>query len=324
MAAGVDEDVEGGVGAGELVAVQHAEEGRVGQQGPQPGLLRAAAHEHEPDSRETVDVGEQLELLLGRQPADVPDQRLAVRRELGVERLVALRGLEEHLVDPARPAGDCADAEPVELVDAGRRRGQRAVDPEVDPAGQRLHGAGAAGDAVAVGEPDQVGLVDRDGRDAERAGRLRGLVAERGRRGDVHDVGPEPLHRGAEPAPGLQADPELGVERQARTAGVGDREAGVRRRAGRRDQLGVVALGREVLEHPAHGVGDAVDLGQEGLGDDQHAQPRRGGRPGGRGDREGDQVRRCGAAATPPLEQVHATDARKRSATDNPSRADDT
>ena len=112
MATGVHEDVERGVRPRELVAVQHAEERGVGQQGPEPGLLRSAAHQHQPDARQPVDVGQQLELLLGCQPADVPDQKLAVRRQLGVERLVALGRLEEHLVHAPRPAGDGVDAEP--------------------------------------------------------------------------------------------------------------------------------------------------------------------------------------------------------------------
>ena len=86
MAPGVHEDVERGVGARELLAVQDAEEGRVRQQRPEPGLLGPAADEHEAHAREPVDVGQQLELLLRRQPADVPDEELAVRRELGVER----------------------------------------------------------------------------------------------------------------------------------------------------------------------------------------------------------------------------------------------
>jgi hypothetical protein len=34
-----------------------------------------------------------------------------------------------------------------------------------------------------------------------------------------------------------------------------------------------VALGLEVLEDASHGVGDPVDLREEGLGDDQHPQP---------------------------------------------------
>jgi hypothetical protein len=77
----------------------------------------------------------------------------------------------------------------------------------------------------------------------------------------------------------------------------------------------------EVLEDPAHGVRDAVDLGKERLGDDQHAEARSPWKVDGR---KGEEVRRNAAAATPPLEQVHGTDARKRGATDPPIRATDT
>ncbi|GAB3034822.1 hypothetical protein GCM10011376_19860 [Nocardioides flavus (ex Wang et al. 2016)] len=179
--AGVHEDVEGGVRPGELVAVQHAQERRLRQQRPQPRLLRPTPDQHQPHSGHPVDVREQLELLLRRQPPDVPDEHLAAGCELGVQRLVAPGGREEDLVHPARPAGDVVDPEPGELVDARRRRGEGAVDAEVDPARQRLHRASAAGYRVALGEPDQVGLVDRHGGDAERACRPRGLVAEGGR-----------------------------------------------------------------------------------------------------------------------------------------------
>ena len=140
------------------------------------------------------------------------------------------------------------------------------------------------------------------------------------RRGQVHNVRAEPLHHRPQPAAALQADPEVGVERQHGAAGVGDGEAGVRRGSGRRDQLGDVPLGGEVLQHPAHGVGDPVDLGQEGLGDHKHPQ-RRG---VGSGERDGETDEVCRAAATPPLEQVHGRDARERGATADPSREDGT
>ncbi|GAB3034816.1 hypothetical protein GCM10011376_19870 [Nocardioides flavus (ex Wang et al. 2016)] len=136
----------------------------------------------------------------------------------------------------------------------------------------------------------------------------------------MHHVGTEPLHRGAQAPARLQPDAEVGVERQVRPAGAGDREAGVRPGAGGCDQLGRVPLGGEVLEHPSDRVGDAVDLGQEGLGDDQDTEPG----IARTGDREGEEGGRCGAAVTPPLEQVHVRDARKRAATDGAVRTTDT
>ena len=103
-------------------------------------------------------------------------------------------------------------------------------------------------------------------------GRPRRLQPERRRRGDVHHVRPEPQHLRAEPGLRLEPDPEVAVERQRRAAGRVHREPGVRRGAGRRHQLGLVPLGGEVLEHPADRVGDAVDLREERLRDDQDTQ----------------------------------------------------
>ena len=105
------------------------------------------------------------------------------------------------------------------------------------------------------------------------AGGPGGLVAQRRGRGDVDDVGLEPEHHCAQSTSRLEPDPEVLVEREARAAGDGHREPGVGRRTGRCEHLRDVALGREVLQHAAYGVGDAVDLRQERLGHDQHAQP---------------------------------------------------
>ena len=100
-----------------------------------------------------------------------------------------------------------------------------------------------------------------------------GLQAQGGRRRDVHDVGAEAQHHRAEPAAGLEPDPEVAVEGQCGAAGQPDREAGVLGRPGRGDQPGLVALRRQVLEHPAHGVRDTVDLREEGLSDYQDTHP---------------------------------------------------
>jgi hypothetical protein len=139
----------------------------------------------------------------------------------------------------------------------------------VDLAGERRRGAGATGDVVPLGEPDQVGLVDRDRRDPELTGRPGRLVAEGRGRGDVDDVGAEAQHRGAQPAAGLEPEPEVLVERQVRATGPAHAETGIDVRPGGRDELGGVALGSQVLENAAYRVGHTVDLREERLADDE-------------------------------------------------------
>ncbi len=272
MAAGVHEDVQRGVGAAEVVAVEDPEEGGTGEQAAQPLLLRATSDDHQRVAGVVRQVAQEVELLLGRQTTDVADEQPAVGGELSTQVGGAPHRVERLEVDAARPQGGARDREVAQLREAGRGGRQGAVDLGVDAARQRRHRPAATGHVVALGEADQIGLVDRDRRDPQALRGLRRLVAQRRRRGDVHDVGREALHDRAQPAPGLEPDAEVGVERQVGATGVQHREPGVRRRAGGRDQRGVVPGGGEVLEHPAHGVGDSVDLGQERLGDDEDAE----------------------------------------------------
>ena len=118
--------------------------------------------------------------------------------------------------------------------------------------------------------------------------------------------GAEALHHRAEPATRLEPDAEVGVERQAARRGrcVTGKPAYVAGPVGAISSASCPSAA-EVLQHPADGVGDAVDLRQERLGDDQHAEPARRGAGARRSGAEGDDVGRDGAAATPPLEQVH-------------------
>ena len=201
----------------------------------------------------------------------------AVRARAGpAQPLVAEPGVERVEVDAARPQRQPRHRQVLELSHAGRGRRQGPVREGVDLARQVDHGPDAAGTepglGVALGETDQVGLVDRHARDAELHGRARRLEPERGRRGDVDHVGAEPQHLRTQPGPRLEADAEVPVERQRRPASGAHREPGVRRGAGRGHQLGLVPLEREVLQHPADRVGDAVDLREERLRDDQDTQ----------------------------------------------------
>ena len=272
--AGVHEHVEGGVGAAELVTREDPQEGRVRQEPPQGGLLGAAPHEHQGVARVGGEVGEQLELLLGREPADVPDEQPALGRDRAPQSLVAEPRVEGLEVDAAWPQRHPRHRELLELADAGGGGREGAVGVRVDAAGEPAHRLPAAGEVVALGEADQVGLVDRDARDAELLGGPGRLEAEGGRRRDVHDVRLEAQHHGPEPRAGLEPDPEVAVERQRGSAGQPDREPGVLRRSGRGHQSGLVALRGQVLEHAAYGVRDPVDLRQERLGDHQDPHPR--------------------------------------------------
>ena len=198
--------------------MQDTEEVSVGQQPPEPALLGAPSDDHQRVAGVAGEVGEQLELLLRSEPADVPHQHPAVRRELPAQPLVAEPGVERVEVDAARPQRQPRHLQVLELSHAGRGRRQGPVHEGVDLAGQVGHRADAAGTepglGVPLGEPDQVGLVDRHARDAELLGRARGLQPERGRRGDVHHVGAEPQHLRTQAGPRLEADAEVPVERQ--------------------------------------------------------------------------------------------------------------
>ena len=160
-----------------------------------------------------------------------PTSSLPFRREPAAEQ--ARRGAggwKACEVDPTAPALEARDPErPASWTQAGRRRRQRAVDLAVDLAGQRRCGACSARDVVPLGEADQVGLVDRDDGDVELVRGPDGLVAQRRGRGDVDHVGREAGHHRAQPAPGLEPDPEVGVERQVRAASIGS--PGTRRTA---------------------------------------------------------------------------------------------
>jgi hypothetical protein len=149
---------------------------------PLPGPVRDAAARGQPHPVERIpgEAGEQVELLLGGQPADVPDQQPPVGGEPVPQLHGAVHGVELLEVDPAWPERRGVDPEVGELPEAGRRGGERAVDALVDAAGEVGHRPLPSRDVVALGETDQVGLVDRHGGDAELLGGADRLVAEGG------------------------------------------------------------------------------------------------------------------------------------------------
>ena len=127
--AGVHEHVQGGVRAAELGAVQDPEEACVGQQPPEPALLGAPSDDHQRVAGVAGEVGEQLQLLLRGEPADVPHQDPAVRSELPAQPLVAEPGVERVEVDTTRPQRQPRDRQVLELselaVDGARVRSTR-------------------------------------------------------------------------------------------------------------------------------------------------------------------------------------------------------
>ena len=89
----------------------------------------------------------------------------------------------------------------------------------------------------------------------------------------MHDVGLE-VAQGRDHARERPGQPEVLVARQWDGRRAYDRDAGPLRRAGAgRDDQPLVTVALELLTHTEHGVGDAVDLRKEGLGDhcDAHA-----------------------------------------------------
>jgi hypothetical protein len=66
-------------------------------------LAGSVAHDDDPDALQAADSGEEFDLLLGGEPADVADDQLAVRGEFAAQRLVPVVGAETDGVHAARP-----------------------------------------------------------------------------------------------------------------------------------------------------------------------------------------------------------------------------
>ena len=188
-------------------------------------------------------------------------------------------GVEAGRVHPAAPQPHVADPAAEQAGRGDRGRGQRPGGVVVDAA------------ATATRPPHRARRAGRRarrtaGRSGTRrppagpaAGEDRAVRAEHDRAGQVNDLGPVPEQR----VPHLlarQAEPEARVagQRHGRDADdrVGERPGipalarrllGPRRR--RRDDKWLAAAGGEEFRHPHHAVGDAVDVGREGFGDDR-------------------------------------------------------
>ncbi len=183
------EYVQRGEDTGELVTGTPTEEDRARQRlvevRPKAGSV---ADDHDPDALEAAGSGQELDLLLGGEAADVADEQFAVRGEFAAQRLVPVLGPETLGVDAARPQPDPGHSVCLQVAQ-GRTGGREGavcggVHGADAPPGGCLPGAD-----VRTGVSGQVGLVDGHGGDAEPRGGGHAADAEDERAGQVHDVG---------------------------------------------------------------------------------------------------------------------------------------
>jgi hypothetical protein len=142
----------------------------------------------------------------------------------------------------------------------------------VQPARPPPRRAGGEAEAVRGGEARHVRLVDRDRRDAQPARRNEAPVADDERCCEVHHVRGELAQR-RQHAPARHADRHRRHHRQVHLPDPHDggaRVLGGAVHAGCDDQHVVPRFG-QVLDDSEHRVGDAVDHGEEALGDDRDA-----------------------------------------------------
>ena len=174
--------------------------------GPSPMTTSRAAGRSD-ERREEVDA------LLGGETTDVADERLALGGQdlaHGRRSVVGVKPLE---VDAAGPEPHRTDAVAFEAPRRQGRRGQGDRGMVVDPAQPGPNGRASEADAVAGGEPSQIGLEHRDGGHPPPTGDHRDGRAEDRGGGEVDHVGPEAPEGVVDGSMG-QADLEGSVHRQ--------------------------------------------------------------------------------------------------------------
>ena len=204
--AGVDEDVEGGIRPGEVVATALAEKDRgavgpprrvrdgLGEEGSDLGSSGAVTDDHESGAGDGCGFCETVEFLLRGESADIADEHLPGRGQRPPELARPCvpsppRGEEGVVHAPAPPLHPRYAVVP-ELLDRRRGGGEREVGVSVhapDPAPRGVRGSGADSAGRVLGEvTGHIGLVDGDGwglgavRPLERARRAR-TARRRGR-----------------------------------------------------------------------------------------------------------------------------------------------
>ena len=165
--------------------------GRVRQPLLEPGALGSVADHDQADPGDVGEVDQPAYLLLGRQPADVPDDDVARRRTSAAcsarsRRPGPNRSSETPRRHRCRLGTPRASSWAYDVVDGTSVRVQRAVQPADPPVDDQV-----GAHAVVAGEPGDVGLVDGDGRDPPAPGGPEADGPEHDRRRQVDDVGPE-------------------------------------------------------------------------------------------------------------------------------------
>lgn len=258
------EDVQRGEDPGEFVAGTAAQENRSRQLLAQPRLAGSVTHDDDPHTVQRTDPGEELDLLLGGEPADVADDQLTVRGEFPADGLVPQFGTEARRVHSALPQLHPGHAVRLQVVQGGAGGREGEVGGGVDGA-DAPPGGGLARVDVCAGVSGQVGLVDGHGGDAEPGGGGHTAYAEDEGAGQMDDVRAVLGDRGGDASAG-EGDADLGVagERQG-----GDTDDGARRRGvgpvpgggGRGDDEGNVTAIDEVPGGLERAVGHAVHIG---------------------------------------------------------------
>ncbi|MDF2578869.1 MAG: hypothetical protein K0S49_448 [Microbacterium sp.] len=268
---GMHEHVEARHRRRERVALQVTEEDGIRQEVLQTRPRGPVAHDDQSNAGQRAERRQIFDLFLGGEPPDISDDDVAVsrfRNDTPTPGLVAAVGREADAVDPAAPDRDAIDTEVLQLPPCrvgGSERQRRAT---MQPPHVRRRERRGVGNAVPLGVRDDVGLVDGDARQTEPLGREQPLPPEEERRSEMHDIGPERSQRPCDRGHGRRRHPHRGVpghrNRTHRPPRHGERMPPPRTR---RDDEGLVPAVLEVLEHPQHGTGDPVHVGQERLGD---------------------------------------------------------
>ncbi len=231
---------------------------------------RAVPDDRDRDPRHPAQHAQPLDLLLRRDPADVADDDLPVRREPlpegdGVGRAPVVRVIPLQ-VHAAPPAGQPADPGLAEVVLAGRRGDEGDIGALVHPAHVLPGDGGGHPEPVAARESGDVGLIDGDRGHADPVGGGDGLRPQEEGRGRMQHVrlepGEDPLHLRAG-----QPDRELPVRDGGHLVDAVPRVL-LRRPGLRTDDDRFVALRGQMIEHPEDAGGHPVHCGEEALADD--------------------------------------------------------
>ncbi len=275
---GVDEHVQARHDRRQLGPGAEPEERRPVQLPFEGGPHRPVTDDDQAYSGEIRHRVEQMHPLLPGEPAHVADQHLTVRGQSAAQSRVTVAWVEPIEVDAACPAGNPVDALAQQHVDRGPGRCEGPPGHPVNGRHPAPDGAFCLAEPVAGGEAGEIGLVDRHTGQPEPPGGERGLRAEPGRGGEMHDVGAE-VREDTDQAWPWSGHPECRISWQWNgrcpqhrgtrvDVGIGRRCVGASR--GGDDERFVTTV-PQMLQHPADRVRHTVDMRQERLGDHCYA-----------------------------------------------------